>query len=202
MTNSLRWWWAALLLVAAASSLRADTIQLSNGDTLNGRVVSLDAKTLRLRSEIHGELSVPRSKVAAIYFGSVKPPVAKPPLAAAAAQPAAVGTVQQALGALQGQGALNAQQMNDLQKLMPLLDTPEGQKLLTEKLNGLLTGTLSVEDIRRDAVTARRQITDLQKELGPAADPSLNSYLHLIDQFLQQTGPAKLAAPQPPHAKP
>ena len=50
-------------------STRADSVQLTNGDLLNGEVMSLDARELKLKSEIHGQMTIARGKVAAVAFG-------------------------------------------------------------------------------------------------------------------------------------
>jgi hypothetical protein len=50
---------------------RADSVQLTNGDLLNGEVISLDARELRLKSEIHGQMTIARAKVAAVAFGEI-----------------------------------------------------------------------------------------------------------------------------------
>ncbi len=55
--------------LAIAGSTRADSVQLTNGDLLNGEVVSLDARELKLKSEIHGQMIIARGKVAAVAFG-------------------------------------------------------------------------------------------------------------------------------------
>jgi hypothetical protein len=63
------------LVVAVAISLlivgwsRADSVQLTNGDLLNGEVITLDARELKLKSEIHGQMTIARAKVAAVAFG-------------------------------------------------------------------------------------------------------------------------------------
>ncbi len=77
-----------------AGPLRADTIELTNGDVLNGNVVSLDGKELILKSELLGELKLAREKISAIHLGEgpvlTRPsaPAANPP--AAPAQPASI----------------------------------------------------------------------------------------------------------------
>src|SRR5882672_404555 len=58
---------AALL---AAVWLRADQIQMQNGDHYVGKVLSLDTNTLTLKSDLLGTVHLPREKVALITLGS------------------------------------------------------------------------------------------------------------------------------------
>jgi hypothetical protein len=60
---------AVAFTVVIARSTHADSVQLTNGDLLNGEVVSLDARELKLKSEIHGQMTIARGKVAAVAFG-------------------------------------------------------------------------------------------------------------------------------------
>src|SRR5712691_6726055 len=59
----------AVILAAGAilpPPLRADQIEMQNGDRYVGTVLSLNANTLVLHSEVLGDLTLPRSKVAQI----------------------------------------------------------------------------------------------------------------------------------------
>src|SRR5712691_4648811 len=55
---------AALALIP--SQLSADQIEMQNGDRYVGTVLSLNANTLVLHSEVLGDLTLPRAKVAQI----------------------------------------------------------------------------------------------------------------------------------------
>ncbi len=69
--NELRIWIlaAGVASIATLPAARADSVQLTNGDLLNGEVMSLDARELKLKSEIHGQMTIARGKVAAVAFG-------------------------------------------------------------------------------------------------------------------------------------
>jgi hypothetical protein len=60
---------AVVVSFAIAGVGRGDSVQLTNGDLLNGEVISLDARELKLKSEIHGQMTIARAKVAAVAFG-------------------------------------------------------------------------------------------------------------------------------------
>src|SRR5437868_1859875 len=59
--------WAALML---PRSLRADQIEMVNGDRYVGQVVSLGPETLVVQSEVLGTLKLPRSRIANINLSS------------------------------------------------------------------------------------------------------------------------------------
>ena len=62
-----------LLLLAAAGSVLGDQVELQNGDRYVGEVLSLNAKTVVLQSEVLGTLRLPRNKVAVITLGPLRP---------------------------------------------------------------------------------------------------------------------------------
>src|SRR5258707_11573164 len=68
--------WMVLALAVAMGRLRADQVELQNGDHYVGRVVSLSGETLVLQSDVLGTLRLPRGKVASITLGAV--PVVAP----------------------------------------------------------------------------------------------------------------------------
>jgi len=63
----------AILLTAIVPQSRADTLQLTNGDTLNGEVLTLDANEVKLKSEVLGEVVIARDKVVNITLGDRRP---------------------------------------------------------------------------------------------------------------------------------
>ncbi len=144
----------------------ADTIELTNGDVLNGQVISLDGQQLVLKSELLGELKLARDKVSAIHLGD-KPILTRNAAAAAQApaKPALDPEVQKVLNAvpssddvlkqLQVGGGINPQMIGELQTKFPLLNTPEAGQYFNDTLGGLMTGKLNIQDVRKDAITAR-----------------------------------------------
>lgn len=196
--------WACGLVILTTSPLFADTIELSNGDVINGQVVSLDAKQLVLKSKLLGELKLDREKVSAIHLGD-KPVLtrqAAPAANPAPQKPAIDPRVQNVLNSvpssedvvkqLQG-GAVNPQMIGALQSKFPLLNTPEASGYFNDTLSGLMSGKINIGDIRKDAVKARDQLKDLQDELGPDG-AALNGYMSILNKFINETEP-------PPSAK-
>jgi len=223
MQQRTYWGWAGIASVAivVASLLprmaAADTVQLANGDTLSGEVLSLDGKQLRIKSPILGEMNIARAQVQAIFLGDAKAPVA----ASAAAKPAegagplTVERILKQLGAGAGgkepvgvgddllkqlQGGVPPAELDKLKKQFPLLGSPEVQGYFNKTVGGLLDGSLSLNDIRKEAIRARDETRDAIKDLGPEAEKALSGYLGILDQFIKETEPKPIppAAPKKP----
>jgi hypothetical protein len=201
------------VVVAGASLAQADSVELVNGDVLNGKVVSLDDRELRLTSDIHGELTIRRDKVAAIGLGDRK--ITRPaaaadrasgrggannrPNAAAGDQastsltvPVAPGSVEDVVRQLRAQG-LNVEQVGNLQKELPLLKEPGVKKYFDETVSGLMKGDINVSDVRKDAIRVREEYRKTAKSLGPEGERTLNQalggYLQILDNFIRETEP-------------
>ncbi len=197
---------AGLLLVAPAAG---DTVRLVNGDAIRGRVVSLDAATLTFDSESLGGLKLDRAKVASIHFGDAAPAAvesvapaasAATPVTGAAAKPAAgtpQGRVDDILGQLRGQG-LDARTLREVQAQFPLLAEPEVGKMFQDRVGGLMSGRLNVQDIRKDAVQALDAIDQLERELGPQGAEALRGYKGILRSFVDQVSPAEEVRPAAP----
>jgi hypothetical protein len=188
---------AAVLLICARTP--ADSVQLANGDVLNGRVVALDEKQLRLESDVHGKLSIPRAKIVSIMLGDRKiPPAASVPGAAApAGQASGLDDIFKQLRA----GGAGPNEVGEIQKLMPLLANPEAMQFFQGKVQGLRDGSLSVQDIRREAMRARDQVKEATKGLGPEADQALAPYLGILDHFIRESDPARQQPAKAPTKK-
>jgi hypothetical protein len=184
----------ALLVLPAA----ADSVQLANGDLLSGRVVSLDDKQLRLESDILGQISIPRGKVLSITLGNQKPVVAASPAPAKA--PASEMSPEDVLKQLKTTG-VNPKDVKDIQKMLPLLGTPEASKYFNDTVKGLMGGTRSIGDIRKEAMRARDELKKATKGLGPDVEAGVAPYLQILDNFLRETEPATKMEKAPPAKK-
>src|SRR5207244_4650264 len=104
----------------ATLSAAADSVQLANGDVLNGKVLALDDKQLSLESESLGQLTIPRGKIVTITLGNAKPaaPVVDAKTAPAPVAPKVGSSVEEAVKQLKA-GGVNPKDMADLQKLFP-----------------------------------------------------------------------------------
>jgi hypothetical protein len=213
-----------VLLICSPAA--ADTVQLTNGDTLSGEVVSLDARQLKIKSSLLGEIVIARGSVQSITLGeaatrpsahsaAAKPAPAAEPAAkpAAAASPLSVEDILKQLGTPPAPGSLAERDLRkqlqlggitpaEIEKLkqqLPLLAAPEVQNYFRKTIGGLADGSLSINDIRNEAIRARDETREAIKDLGPEAERVLSGYLGILDHFIKETEPKP---PAPSSAKP
>jgi hypothetical protein len=149
-------------LLAFAPAVKADTVQLANGDVLRGKVVSLNDKQLVFHSDSFGDIKIERAKIDLIALGNKPLPTAK----AAAAAPAAP---KSGIGSLLGGAS-------------PLLGTGGGQSL-GPGVEQLL-GAGGVGDLQKNVDNARRGLQDLKKDLGSGPEgQAIDAYINLLNQF-------------------
>jgi hypothetical protein len=67
---------------------------------------------------------------------------------------------------------------------------PAASQKYDELVSGLMSGQLNVNDIRTQAKNGIAQIQQLKRELGPQADDSLDSYLNILQTFVNETDPS------------
>ena len=190
---------ATLLLfqMSSATLIGAEIVELKNGETLRGQLVSVNARALTFNSETLGNLSIDREKVAAIFLvedrfvtsksSSVRPSPS-PQVSNENELLKGFSSVQDVLKQLQTDGLPN-DAVSDLKKQFPMLENPEVKEYFMNRVGGLMLGRISIDDIRNDAIDARDQIRDLEKDLGPQASRALEGYLSILDGFIQETAP-------------
>lgn len=177
------------LLASLSPLLLADQVQMQNGDQLFGRVVSMSGDTLTLHSEILGTVKLPRAKIASVSFGTnALPPLASQVLTNRQALPAAIGTngttqLANTLKQLRTQSNLVSQ----VQAQFLAGAGPEANAKFNELLNGLMNGQLNMGDLRSQAQNAAAQLRAAKKDLGGDAGWVLDSYLTILDNFINET---------------
>lgn len=188
-------WGAMATAVLAASSAYADSVKLLNGDVINGKVVSVDDQQAVISSEALGEVTIDRSKLKSISFGDEPAPETAATTPEKLLEDLTGREMPQSNtpglnldGLLQG-GDLQLGDLQQLQKALPLLAEPEVQKQFQSYLQGLMTGELTIDDIRSDAADARDELKKLQDELGPRGK-AFDSYLNILDGFLNEAEPS------------
>src|SRR5882724_9929051 len=62
---------ALLALLCGSHPLRADQVEMQNGDRYAGKVLALNTNTVVLQSDVLGLVNLPREKVATISLGTV-----------------------------------------------------------------------------------------------------------------------------------
>jgi hypothetical protein len=185
--------------------LRADQVEMQNGDRYLGKVLSVSADTVRLESEVLGKINVPRKNVANIAFGTnaatkavIEGAVASVPtnLPTAGSSTAWTNANADLSAALRNPGG-NTNFVRQIREQM-LKGNPEAASKYDELVSGLLSGKLNLTDLRREAKSSADQLRALQHELGPDAGDSLGAYLDVLDNFLKEsTAEPALATPVP-----
>jgi hypothetical protein len=189
------WFGLYLLMLAAAPGVRADLVEMQNGDRYSGTVLAVSADTVVLNSEMLGKINVPRNKVATLTFSTNANAAIKPATTASArpaatnlpAPPASIvlaGTNVNLSASLRQLGA-NTNFIGEIRQQM-LASSPEATDKYDEMVNGLLSGQLDMNDLRRQAQTSADQLRELKRQLGPDADASLDTYLKVLDAFVNE----------------
>ena len=172
-----------LLLFLWLTRAFGDQVELNNGDRYSGNVLSVSASEIRLDSELGGLMKLPRNQVRAIFFGTnAGPQFARPMLNSRTNEP--VGS--DALSELKT-GKIDPKTLEQVQTDILGTAGPEATAMFNDLLKGLTTGTLSAEDIRRQAKQAVNELKSLQKEAGEGEDnPILGSYLAILQKFIDE----------------
>jgi hypothetical protein len=66
---------------------------------------------------------------------------------------------------------------------------PEANQKFSAMVGGLLSGKLTVKDIRTEAKSAADQLKELKRDLGEDAGWALDGYLAILENFLRETAP-------------
>jgi hypothetical protein len=186
---------AILFMVVAAPALRADQVELQNGDRYSGKVLSVSADTVVLQNDVLGIINVPRKTVASLAFGTnaVAPKAASdvaqisvPTNLPAAGSLAPLSNTNLDLSAgLRNLGA-NTNVINQIREQL-LAGNPEAASNYDDLVSGLMSGKVDMDDLRRQAQASADQLRELKRDLGPDAGDSIDAYLEVLDNFLNQT---------------
>lgn len=187
------------LMISPFNALVADQVTMLNGDVYNGTVLAMSTNNLVLNNENLGVVNVPRAKVTAIHFGSavtgstlsamprVSSPAGTPAATPANADNADLAT---ALRGLRDQTNLLQQVQS---QVLGSAASPEADAKFNELVDGLSAGKIDMNGLRAQASEAAAQIKELKKELGPNDNGEMDSYLVILNSFLQETAPGNKA---------
>lgn len=194
-----------VFLCAAAPSLRADQVEMENGDRYIGKVLSMSGTNVVFESEVLGKINVPRKNVAGMAFGTnavaVKPttepartPLLAPtrtnlPAASLVIKPTTPNTNAASTdlsAALRNMGG-STNFIRDIREKM-LAGSPEASAKYDEMVSSLMSGKMDMNSLRRQAADSANQLRQLKRELGPEADEALDGYLQILETFLSQSG--------------
>lgn len=195
-----------VLVIGCLINGRAEMIEMTNGDHYRGTVLSMNANSIEFQSEVLGRITIPRSKVANISLHDLFPKrtanteiLTNNPavivtrtnaITGATASAGAVAPGSQAdavLRELRKQG-VDPKLIDQVQEQIFGKSSPEAAQKFNELMGGLLTGQLSVDDIRKQAQTSINEIKNAKKELGGDAGDMLDSYLAILEKFMQESG--------------
>jgi hypothetical protein len=184
-----------IFMFVAAPRLRADLVEMQNGDRYSGKVLSVSADTVVLESGVLGKINVPRKKVATLMIGAnaatlntatnVARVFVSTNLPTAASSAALANTNVDLSAAFRNLGA-NTNFVGQIRQQM-LAGSPEAASNYDELVNGLMSGELNLNDLRREAKSSADQLRQLKRDLGPEAGDSIDAYLGVLDNFLKET---------------
>ncbi len=185
--------YAAVILFLATICLRADQVDMQNGDRYLGTVLSLDTNTLVLRSAVLGTVNLPRGHVAHITLGpggatnfTRAASVTKPQQTASSI---AITNGMTDLSASLRQLGANTNFIEQVRAQFLVDAGPEANNKFNGMVSGLLSGRLTVNDIRAEAKSAADQLNELKRDLGEDAGGALDGYLAILENFLRETAP-------------
>ncbi len=200
---------AAVLLELLPLWAWADQVEMQNGDRYVGQVLSLNTNTLVLENEVLGTVRLPREKVALITLGS-RPSVRAAPLPSPV--PSQVGATSAARAGIATNPSPEFRKLAGHTNLIRQVQRqflgdagPEANQKFDELLSGLMSGTLTMDDLRAQAQSAADQLRALKSEGGEDAGFAADTYLAILDRFLKGSTPAGAqtnAPSRPPASKP
>jgi hypothetical protein len=193
----------ALVLAVPGARLVADQIELRNGDRYSGTVLSVDTNAVVLRSEVLGKITVPRSQVASLTIGTPAKtntarvrPVSTNHLARLLATTSS-GTNSDFAAMLRQLGADTNSAEQVRSQFLGGAGVEANQKF-DQMLGELTTGKMTLNDLRAQAKAAADQVRSQRGDLGGDLGSLLDSYLAVLDNFLDETAPPTTnSAPRP-----
>jgi len=188
----------AVMLFLAATRLCADQVEMQNGDRYLGKILSLDTNTLVLRSDVLGTVRLPRGKVTLVTLDSIAATnFARLTSTTNGLSGAPFGTLTNGTTdlsvALRQLGA-NTNFIQQVRTQFLAAAGPEANNKFNAMVGGLMSGTLSVNDIRAEAKSATAQLKELKRDLGDDAGWALDGYLAILENFLQETAAPGISA--------
>lgn len=191
---------AALLL--PIHPLRADQVEMQNGDRYTGKVLSLDSKTLLLKNENLGTIRIARAKVANVTFGTNTVAATTPAPTTTNTQPIAPSITttngQADLSAsLKSLGA-NTNLVKQIQSQFLAGAGPEANAKFNEMVSGMMSGKMDINGLRDEAKKAAANLRQMKREVGDDTG-MLDSYLSILDNFIKESESATNSPP--PKAK-
>lgn len=195
---------AVLTLWAIPLLVRADEVEMQNGDHYFGKVVLLNADTLVIQSELLGKVELPRGKVALITLGTRNAPTSARPLAptngAVRSRAVVVTNATSDLPAAFRQLGAHTNLVRQIQAQFLGDAGPEANKQFDELLSGVMSGKVTMDDLRAQARSAADQLRALKRDSGESPGFAADTYLAILDHFLKESAPPGGGATNAPAA--
>jgi hypothetical protein len=180
--------------LACAGPLRADQIVMQNGDHYAGSISSITTNTILLQSDVLGQITLPRDKVAAITLGPPAAPIKPLQLPASTNNPLPGPAAAPLHSSADLSGALR--QLGDDTNLVQQIRQhflaqagPEANNKFDDLLGGLFSGKMDLNALRAEAKSAADQIRELKKDPASGAGVTLDIYLKVLEDFLAESAP-------------
>ena len=212
-------WIVAGILLCNSGSALGDRLQLANGDEIEGELIEMKDGNVKFRHEILGVFTLPRTQIHAIELGKerggnrlmsdgteappetpeevldrlINPAIDKEAIKKLSQREKQHSTPQDAVDQLRREG-VNEKMMSQLHMMLPGFGSPKVQEHFQDRVTGLMSGSLTINDIREEAVDVRGQLKELMDELGPSGQ-ALQGYYGILDGFIEKTDPKKPQRP-------
>lgn len=201
----------ALVFVLLLTAVRADQIEMRNGDRYSGKVTGLTGNHVILKSELLGTLRIRRDSVLAIRMGEqplqLTAPV-EPPSGTNAPLPKAPPVPVISVAAGPGQQIDMHAPVSHLIAANPQLVAEIRNQVLAGAgtnavaeydalVNGLASGELGIADIGREASSVAAQLRELRGSEDAETAEIFNEYLSILDSFVAVTKPVISSTSRP-----
>jgi hypothetical protein len=199
MNFSFRRFQVCALLLLATLPLRADVLELVNGDRYQGKIVKMTDTEIEFQSDVQGKINLARDKVAHINFQNTSVATTKPTTntlrstnlhaAALTLTNSSSTNLNDAVIQQMKLGGIDPAIITQVQEQVFGGGSPEAGQKFNEMLAGFTSGSLSVQDIRKEAQDSIKQIHELKKELGGDAGDLFDGYVAILEKFVADTAP-------------
>ena len=192
---------ATFILATGGGRIRADQVVMKNGDRYSGSVLSLNAESVVIQSELLGKVTLPRGKTTLITVGSNAPaPLARPatPAKGAFSHPSAASMNTNSVGAMDLRSLVA--QTNLVQQVREQYLSaagPEANKKFDAMLSDLMSGKLNMDGLRAQAKSAADQLRAAKRDLSGGDVSELDECLTILEHFLDETAPPHGTSPAP-----
>jgi hypothetical protein len=182
---------AAAICIAflSCTALRADQVEMQNGDRYAGTVLTLTTNSVVLQSDVLGLLNLPRGKVATITLGAGPTNAVRAPagILAKPVTPPLILTNAARQASVNGLPAGDTNVIKQVENQFLADAPPEAKAKFNELASGLMNGSVTVADIRKEAKAAADQLRAAKKDLGPEASEAFDGYLAILESFLRDS---------------